>query len=307
MREARLLFVAVLCSNGGTARAETVVAGSSDMAALCRNVAAELLQVGMEIRKGRGGDTARRARRRAFASPTVDALVVCDTRPERIDAYYPDGSRLGALAFTVEVSGDPDNAAVETSERVRSERFVAEVPVPVPYAPPIAWLGLSADVLISPGGVAPVALVAIEGGYRFHRRWSASLLVSVQPYVRTVDVEGSEARLRADQFGGALAFHPLVHPRVDLSLAGRVTGTRLGVRGVASDASVSGQRDAAWTAFPAGRLTLRVGVVRQVWLRVQGEVGALVPRVNLTADGESFASLGTFAAQAGFGVEVHFR
>lgn len=302
-----MLFVAVLWSSSTTARAETVVAGSSDSRSLCRSVEAELSQIGIDVRTGRVGDSARRARRRAFARASVDALAVCEARPERIEVYYPDGSRLGALAFTVGISDDAESAAIEASERIRSERFVAEVAVPVPYAPPLAWLGLSVDALLSPGGVAPVALVSLEGGYRFHRHWSASLLVSVQPYMRRLDVDGSEARVRIDQFGGSLAYHPLVHPRVDLAIAGRVSATRVGVRGVADDASLSGRRDAAWAAFPVGRLTLRLSLTRQVWLRLQGEAGAVIPRVSLAAGEESFASLGTFAAQAGIGLEVHFR
>ena len=307
MSKARAIVVALLCSSSQAVRAETVVVSDSRSQALGRAVEAELSHVGIETRRESERGSSRRARRRSFSRDSVDALLICTGRPLRIEAYYPDGSRLGALAFTITVREDSATAAVEASERVRSERFVADVPVPIPYAPPTWWLGLGGDVVFSPGGIAPLALISLDAGYRFHRHWSASVLVLLQPYIRRLRDGDLETRLRLDQFGAALSYHPLVLQRVDLALGVRATAVRVGVRGNSTDTAVTGRRDAAWVAFPAARLTIRVALARVLWLRLQGEVGALLPRVSVSTAEASFGSLGEFAAQTGLGLEVHFR
>ena len=248
-------------------------------------------------------------RRRAFADATVQAVVACQSKPVRIEVFYPDGSRLGEEAFVVLVRDDDSNAPVYVSERIRAERFIADVPKQVPFSPSVWWLGIGSDVLLSPGGVAPLAFVTLDLGYRFHRHWSVQAFASIQPYMRRLDAGPLETSLRVDQFGAAIAYHPVVAKRVDLALAARVAATRLGANGTggATPADLEGQRDRVWLAFPAGRIALRIGLTDRIWLRAQGEVGALVPKAVVAAGTQQVGSLGPFAAQAGLGLEVHFR
>ena len=301
------MVVALLCSSSQTAQAETVLSSDSRGSAVCGTVEAELTQVGIEISTREGDETSRRARRRAFAGESVDALVVC--RGRRVEVYYPDGSPLGVQAFTVSAKDDPGGTAIDVSERIRSERFVADVPIPSPYTPRNWWLGLGADVAFSPGSIAPIPFISVDLGYRFHRRWSIEAIASIQANVRTIRLEGLETRVRLDQYGGGLSYHPLALPRVDLALGARATAVRVGVRGTsnAEEPALVGQRDAAWVAFPAAKLTMRFALTRMLWLRVQGEFGAIVPRAVVSTDSEELGSVGGFAAQTGIALEVHFE
>jgi hypothetical protein len=309
MRESPTILVAVLFSVSQTARAETVVVSDPGSKELCDGARDELDQVGIEASPTQTGAAPRRARRRAFASDTVNALVECRTKPARIDVYYPDGSRLGELAFSVSVEDDPSSAALYASERIRSERFIADVPLPSPFSPAVWWIGVGGDALFSPGGIAPLAFVTLDGGYRFHRHWSVGGFVSIQPYARRLNAGGLETRLRLDQLGVMLAYHPVVMQRFDLALGVRAAAARLGVDGTTDPQApqLRGQRDTVWLAFPAARVTLRVGLTRLLWLRLQGEVGALLPRAVVSGQSVAFGSLGELGVQAGLGLEVHFR
>ena len=309
MRESPTILVAVLFSVSQTARAETVVVSDAGSENLREGAGDELEQVGIEASATQTGAAARRARRRAFASDTVHALVVCRTKPVRIDVFYPNGSRLGELAFSVPADDDPSSAAVYASERIRAERFIADVPLPSPFSPAVWWVGLGADALFSPGGIAPLAFITLDVGYRFHRNWSLGGFVSVQPYMRQLDAGPLQTRLRLDQFGVAISYHPLVMKRVDLALGARVSASRFGANG--TRASTGGQllpqKDAVWLVFPAGRMALRVGLTKHLWLRIQGELGALLPRAVVSAGLMELGSLGELAGQAGLGLEVHLR
>ena len=307
MREAPTIFVAVLCSVSQPARAETWVVTDGQSEELCASVQGELTQIGLDTAVPRAGNL-RKARRRAFADQSVNALAACRSEPARVEVFYPDGSRLGAAAFTVPAEGEAATAAVYVSERIRSERFIADVPVPVPFAPAVWWLGVGADALFSPGGIAPLAFITIDAGYRFHRHWSFSGFVSVQPYMRQLDAGPLQTRVRLDMLGLAIAYHPLVSGRVDLALAVRAAVARFGANGTSPmGAPLTGRRDSVWLAYPAGRVSLRVALAKQLWLRMQGEAGALVPRAVVSADVNELGSLGTFAGQAGLALEVHFR
>lgn len=309
MKDASTLFVAVLFSVSQPAEAQTRIASDADAEPLCERARAELEQVGIAVVALSVGGNTRRARRQAFSDTTVQALIVCRSRPSRIEVFYPDGSRLGQPAFAVQVPDEDPSAPLYLSERIRAERFVADVPKPVPFTPSVWWLGFGGDLLLSPGGVAPLAAVTLDVGYRFHRHWSLQAFASIQPYMRRLASDSAEARLRLDQFGAALAYHPLVTKRVDLALAARVAAARLGANGTSATPAngLESQRDRVWLAFPAGRVSLRVGLTDRIWLRMQGEVGALLPKAVVAAGTTTFASIGAFAAQAGLALEVHFR
>lgn len=304
-----MICVAVLCWARPSARAETRLASDDDSGEICEAVRAELLSIGIDAPGDPVEANERRARRRAFSSDTVNALVVCRSSPDRIDVFYPDGSRLGSFAFAVSTQNDTADAPVYASERIRSERFIADVALPIPFAPAAWWLGFGADAFFSPGGIAPIALVTLDAGYRFHRHWSVEAFAAIQPYMLRLSADGLETRLRLDQFGAALSYHPLVRPRVDLAVGVRAAAVRLGVSGTrnAQGAGVEGQRDAVWLAFPAGRVSLRIGLARRLWLRMQGDVGAILPRAAVSGNSVDFGSIGEFAAQVGIGLEVHFR
>ena len=309
MREAPTIFVALLFSVSQPAKAETRVVSDAEAEPLCERARAELQQIGISAATVSVDGRTRRARRRAFADAAVQAVVACQSKPARIEVFYPDGSRLGEAAFVVVLRDDDPNAPVYVSERIRAERFIADVPKPVPFSPSVWWLGIGGDVLLSPGGIAPLAFITLDLGYRFHRHWSVQAFASIQPYMRRLDDGPVETRLRVDQFGAAIAYHPVVTKRVDLALAARVAATRLGANGTGGAAPVDleGQRDRVWLAFPAGRIALRVGLADRLWLRVQGDFGALVPKAIVAAGTQQVGSLGPFAAQAGLGLEVHFR
>ena len=289
--------------------AETLLVSDGRSKELCEVVEFELGQVGIEATSTRRDENVRRGRRKASVRPSVEAVVSCRSQPSRIDVFYPDGSRLGRFVFSVPADDDPTSAAVYASERIRSERLVGDAVAGVPFAPGIWWLGIGGDVLFSPGGIAPLAFITVDVGYRFHRHWSFSGFVSLQPYVRTLRTEGLETKQRLDQYGLALAFHPVVREGVDLALGVRASALRLAVDGQTPQdmAGVDGERDAVWTAFVAGRVSLRVALSRRVWLRFQGDIGALAPRVEVSAPSSTFGSLGEFGAQTGLGLEVHFR
>lgn len=307
MKEAPVLFIVVLVLASQPARAQTRVVSDTEAEPLCERARAELEQVGIASATLSAGGTIRRARRRAFSDPRVQALVACHSKPRRLAVFYPDGSRLGATAFVVTAADGDASAPVYASERIRAERFVADVEKPIPYTPPVWWIGIGADVLFSPGGVAPLAFITLDAGYRFHRHWSLQVFSSIQPYMRRIDADSAETRIRLDQFGAALAYHPLVRPRVDLAIAVRAAAARLGARGTGTGGDLEGQRDAVWLAFPAARLLLRVGVTDRVWLRFHGDMGALLPKAVVVAGPQTLGSLGPFAAQAGMGLEVDFR
>ncbi len=309
MKEAPTLFVVVLVSVTQPARAETRFVSDAEAEPLCERTRAELNQVGIAADTSSDGGNTRRARRRAFSDAMVQALVACRSKPSSIEVFYPDGSRLGEMAFVVLVRDDESNASVYVSERIRAERFVADVPKPVPFTPSVWWLGAGADVLFSPGGIAPLAFITLDGGYRFHRHWSLQVFASIQPYMRRIGFGATETKLRLDQFGAGIAYHPVVNKRVDLALAARVAAARLGANGTGGGPpnGLEGQRDRVWLAFPAGRIVLRVGLTDRLWLRMQGEVGALVPKANVAAGAEPLGSFGPFAAQAGLALEVDFR
>lgn len=309
MRESPAILVAVLLSVSQTARAETVVVSDDGSEKLCDSAQEELAQVGIEASGTKTGAPARRARRRAFASDTVHALVACRTNPARIDVFYPDGSRLGELAFSVSAEDDPSSAALDASERIRSERFIANVPLPSPFSPAVWWVGLGADALFSPGGIAPLAFITLDVGYRFHRHWSLGGFVSVQPYMRQLDEGPLQTRLRLDQFGVAISYHPLVMKRVDLALGARVSAARFGANGTSASTAdqLQPRKDAVWLAYPAGRMAVRVALTKLLWLRIQGELGALLPRAVVSTGLTDFGSLGVLAGQAGLALEVHLR
>ena len=308
MKDASTFFVAVLVSVSQPVKAQTRVAFDAEAEPLCERAKAELEQVGIAAIALSVGGSTRRARRRAFSDTTVQALVVCESRPARIQVFYPDGSRLGEAAFVVSAANDDPSGTLYVSERIRAERFVADVPKPVPYAPPVWWIGFGGDVVLSPGGVAPLALIALDFGYRFHRHWSVQAFASVQPYMKRLSADSASAQLRVDQFGAAIAYHPVVTERFDLALAARIGATRLGAKGTSAepDNELETQRDRVWLAFPAGRVTLRVGLADRIWLRMRGEVGAIVPKAVVAAGEEPVASLGAFAGQVGLALEVDF-
>jgi len=309
VKDAATLFVAVLVSVSPSAKAQTRIASDAGVEPLCESARAELEQIGITTATLSVGGSTRRTRRRAFSDTTVQALIVCRPRPARIEVFYPDGSRLGQPAFGVQVSDEDPSAPLYLSERIRAERFVADVPKPVPFSPAVWWLGFGGDILLSPGGVAPLALIALDVGYRFHRYWSVQAFASIQPYMRRLATDATETRLRLDQFGAAIAYHPVVTERLDLALAARVAAARLGANGTSTAPTndLESQRDQVWLAFPAGRVSLRVGLTERIWLRMQGEVGAIVPKAVVAAGAGRLASLGVFAAQAGLALEVHFR
>jgi|GEM_PF-6438324 len=309
MRHVGTVCVAILCSVSQSARAETRLVSDEDARKICEAVRAELTAVGIDAATAHIDRKTARARRRAFAGETVTALAVCRSKPNRIEVFYPDGSRQGMFAFSVPAQNDMADATVYASERIRSERYIADVPAPVPFAPALWWLGVGADTLFSPGGLAPVALISVDVGYRFHRHWSIGGFASIQPYRRSLSEGGLSIRARLDQFGGSLSYHPLVRPKVDLAISAHESAVRLGVSGTpsAANSSLQGQRDARWLAFPAGALALRIGLSPRIWLRMQGEAGALLPRTTASGGNVSFGSIGVFAARAGIGLEVHFR
>lgn len=307
MKEAPAILVVVLFAAAQPAKGQTRVVSDAGAELLCERARAELEQIGIVAVTMSVGLGTRSARRRAFSDPEVQALVRCQSTPPRIDVFYPDGSRLGEAAFSVSALEDDPSTPVYVSERIRSERFVADVPKPVPYAPSVWWLGIGGDALFSPGGVAPLAFITLDVGYRFHRHWSLQAFASIQPYMRRLDVNAVETRLRVDQFGAAIAYHPVVTARVDLALAARVAAARLGANGAGTSGSLEGQDDQVWLAFPAGRVLLRVGLTDRLWLRMHGDVGALLPKAVVAAGTERLGSLGPFAAQAGLGLEVDFR
>lgn len=290
-------------------RAETLLVSDGRSNELCEVVQFELGQVGIEASTTRREENVRGARRKASVRESVEAVVFCRSEPSRIDVFYPDGSRLGRFVFSVPADDDPTSAAVYASERIRSERLVGDAVAGVPFAPGIWWLGFGGEVLFSPGGIAPLAFLTVDLGYRFHRHWSFSGFVSLQPYVRRLRTEGLETKQRLDQYGLALAFHPVVREGVDLAFGVRASALRLAVRGQTPQdmPGLEGEREAVWTAFVAGRVSLRVALSRRVWLRFQGDVGALAPRVEVSAPSSTFGSLGEFGAQTGLGLEVHFR
>lgn len=304
-----MIGIAVLCWARPTARAETLLVSDRDSGELCEAVRAELSSIRIDAPESDVDGNDRRARRRAFSRDTVNALVLCRSGPDRIDVFYPDGSRLGAFAFGVSAQNDMADAPVYASERIRSERFVADVAVAIPFAPAAWWLEIGADAVFSPGGIAPIAFMTLDAGYRFHRHWSVEGFASIQPYMRRLRSEGLETRLRLDQFGAALSYHPLVRPRVDLAVGVRAAAVRLGVSGTrdAQNVAIESQRDAVWLGFPAGRVSLRIGLTGRLWLRLQGEAGAILPRAAVSGGDVDFGSVGEFAAQAGVGLEVHFR
>lgn len=309
MREARTILVAVLCSVSQPARAETWVVSDRDTEALCRAVEAELEQINIDGIETRTHAGTRRARRKAFADRGVNALAICRGDPPRIEVFYPDGTRFGAPAFIVPAEDQAATAAVYVSERIRSERFIADVAVPVPFAPAIWWLGVGADALFSPGGITPLAFITVDVGYRFHRHWSLDAFASVQPYMSRLDADGLRTKLRLDQFGLAIAYHPLVTDRVDLALGARAAVARFGVEGTGAEPGVTleGQNDSAWLALVAARLSFRVALGGAFWLHFRGELGALLPRAVVPGDETELGSLGVLAGQAGLGLEVHFR
>ncbi len=309
MREASTILVAVFCSMSQTARAETRLVSDPESKALCEGLHAELEQIGIDVSAPTVDANPRRSRRRAFASETVNALAICRTKPAGIEVFYPDGSRLGEPVFAVSTEDDAASAAVYVSERIRSERFIADVPVPVPFAPAVWWLGAGADVLFSPGGIAPLVFVTLDLGYRFHRNWSLRGFASIQPYMRRLDSGPAQTQLRLDQFGIAVAYHPVVTERIDLALGIRAAATRLRVNGTRAipGGQFQGQRDDAWLVFPAGRASLRISLTKRFWLRLDGELGALLPRAVVSGGAIALGSLGELAAQVGFGMEVHFR
>ncbi|MBT8482662.1 MAG: hypothetical protein HKP36_13850 [Myxococcales bacterium] len=309
MRDASTLLVAVLVSVSPSAKAQTRIASDAYTEPLCERARAELEQVGISATTLSVVGNTRRKRRRAFADTTVQALIVCRRKPARIEVFYPDGSRFGEPAFVVPASDEDPSALLYLSERIRAERFVADVPKPVPFTPAVWWLGFGGEVLLSPGGVAPLGLITLDVGYRFHRRWSVQAFASIQPYMRRLSTNSAESRLRIDQFGAAIAYHPVVTRRVDLSLGARVAAARLGANGTSNGANddLESQRDRVWLASPTGRVSLRVGLTDRVWLRMQGEVGAIVPKAVVAAGAEPVAALGAFTAQAGLALEAHFR
>ncbi|MBW2686081.1 MAG: hypothetical protein JRE19_09205 [Deltaproteobacteria bacterium] len=304
-----MIVVVVVCWARPSARAETHLAADDGSSAICEAVREELSSIEIDVSAPVSELNERRARRRSFASNEVDALVVCRSGPNRIDVFYPDGSRLGAFAFAVSAENDTADAPVYVSERVRSERFIADVPVAIPFTPAVWWLGIGADAFFSPGGIAPLAFVRVDVGYRFHRHWSVEAFAAIQPYMRRLNAEGLETRLRLDQFGAGLSYHPLVRPRVDLALGVRAAAVRLGVSGTrnAQGGDLAAQRDAVWLGFPAGRISLRVGLTRRIWLNIHGETGAILPRVAVSGGSVDFGSVGELAVETGLSLEVHFR
>jgi hypothetical protein len=304
-----MVFAFVVCWARPSARAETQLVADDDSSTTCEAVRVDLSSIGMDVSATVAESSERRARRRAFASDDVDALVLCRSGPNRIDIFYPDGSRLGVFAFAVSAENDMAVAPVYVSERIRSERFIADVPVAIPFAPALWWLGIGADAFFSPGGIAPLAFVRLDVGYRFHRHWSVDAFADIQPYVRGLNADGLETQLRLDQYGAGLSCHPLVRQRVDLALGVRAAAVRLGVWGTgnAQSGDLAAQRDTVWLGFPAGRLSLRVGLTRMLWLNMRGEAGAILPRVAVAGGGVDFGSVGEFAAETGISLEVHFR
>ena len=305
----RLSIVFALLGLSQTAQAETLLVFDADSEELCQVVDFELSEVGIEALVPKSAGDVRRARRQASLRERIEAVVACQSEPARIEVFYPDGSRLGRFMFSVPADDDATSAAVYASERIRSERLVDGAVARATFAPALWWMGIAGDVLLSPGGIAPLAFVTVDLGYRFHRYWSFSGFASVQPYMRTLSSEGLETKQRLDQFGLSLAYHPVVSERVDLSFGVRASASRLGVNGEQgqSPSGLRAQRDAVWLAFVGGRLTLRVSLSKRLWLRIQGDVGALAPRAEVSAPASSFGSLGEFGAQTGLGLEVQFR
>jgi hypothetical protein len=304
-----MVLAVVVCVAPQSASAETELTADERSHTTCEAVRTDLSSIGVDVPAKVRDLGERRGRRRAFASDEVDALVVCRSAPNLIEVFYPDGSRLGAFAFEVSAEDDIAVAPVYVSERIRSERFIADVPVAIPFGPALWWLGLGADALFSPGGIAPLAFLRLDLGYRFHRHWSADAFASIQPYMRGLNVDGLESRLRLDQYGAGLSYHPLVRPRVDLALGARAAAVRLGVSGTpsADTGGLTAQRDAVWAAFPAGRVVLRMGLSQVVWMNIHGELGAILPRLAVSGGDAEFGSIGDFAATAGISLEAHFR
>jgi len=304
-----MVLAVVVCGAPQSANAHTELATDESSRTTCEAVRTDLSSIGIDVPATVPDRGERRARRRAFSNEEVHALVVCRSAPDHIEVFYPDGSRLGVFAFDVSAEGDIAMAPVYVSERIRSERFIADVPVAIPFAPALWWLGLGADAFFSPGGIAPLAFVRLDLGYRFHRYWSADAFASIQPYMSGLNVDGLETRLRLDQYGAGLSYHPLVRPRVDLALGARAAAVRLGVSGTQSaDAGgLTAQRDAVWAAFPAGRVVLRMGLSQVIWMNIHGELGAILPRLAVSGGGSEFGSIGDFAATTGISLEAHFR
>ena len=304
-----MVFACVVCCHRPSAHAETRLVAEDDSSTTCEALQVDLSSIGMDVSATVAESNERRARRRAFASDEVDALALCRSGPNRIDVFYPDGSRSGVFAFAVSAENDTAVAPVYVSERIRSERFIADVPVAIPFAPALWWLGIGADAFFSPGGIAPLAFVRLDVGYRFHRHWSVDAFAAIQPYMRGLNADGLETQLRLDQYGAGLSYHPLVRRRVDLSLGVRAAAVRLGVSGTGSNqnGNLAAQRDAVWLGFPAGSVSLRIGLTRRLWMNIRGEVGAILPRVAVSGDTVDFGSVGEFAAETGISLEVHFR
>ena len=131
MKEAPVIVVVVVFAAGQPPKAQPRVVSDSEAEPLCQRARADLDQIGIVTVTMSKGPHTRSARRRAFADPAVQALVACQSKPLRIEVFYPDGSRLGDAAFVVPVLENDPSASVYVSERIRSERFVADVPKPV--------------------------------------------------------------------------------------------------------------------------------------------------------------------------------
>jgi len=309
MKNACMALAVVVCGAPCPASAETELATDEDSRTTCEAVWVDLSSIGIDVPATVPDLGERRARRRAFASDEVDALVVCRSGPDRIEVFYPDGSRLGVFAFEVSAEDDIAVAPVYVSERIRSERFIADVPVAIPFAPALWWLGIGADAFFSPGGIAPLAFLRLDLGYRFHRHGSVDVFVAIQPYMRSLNADGLETQLRLDQYGAGLSYHPLVRPRVDLALGARAAAVRLGASGTESNQTgdLTAQRDAVWSAYPAGRVALRIGLSEMIWMNIHGEVGAILPKVAVSGGDADFGAIGKFAASTGLSLEAQFR
>jgi hypothetical protein len=97
--------------------------------------------------------------------------------------------------------------------------------------------------------------------------------------------------------------------RVDLALGARVSAARFGANGTSASTAdqLQPRKDAVWLAYPAGRMAIRVALTKLLWLRIQGELGALLPRAVVSTGLMELGSLGVLAGQAGIALEVHLR
>ena len=195
-------------------------------------------------------------------------------------------------------------AAVEPAPVVRAEPVAAAPAVQRPHRHDRLFVILGAAISGSPGGLAPVGHASVGLRVRVHDRLSLAVrgLVPVHPRV----VRRSEGRATA-WLGTADAwlFVALARPRArwqpDVGVGAGVVA--LGLRG-AAQAPFSARSDLVAAATVAGGAGLSVWLHARVRARLDGFVGAALPRPAVRFGGREVAAWGRPFAGGMLGVEI---